>query len=582
MNERTSDFAMLSEFVREGRQTAFSALTRRHLDLVYATALRVLDDSGGAEEVAQNVFTALARKAWQFAPDDSLPAWLYKTALLESKHWLRGELRRRRREQAAAELGTTMNIAEDQAAFRALLPLLDDALLSLREKDRTALLLRYYEKQSLREVGAAFGVSEDTAHKRVQSALEKVTEFFKRRGFKTATVAATAAALQQTAVSTSASLAAAIVGVALKNAPTITGLGLWLARLAALSKVQTAALCVLLAVGPAAWKLNEGHTAGRELKEVEKQLATGRGEAASRQAELERMRAEIARLEQSVAQANQAEARASADAQAFIDWKQKVRSALLAADYRWDDNAPFARIPKAVLPELIREGTAGLFAPPGVVNPFARELMGMSAEERQATESALQRFFSVVGTKLAARMAETNAPLTGKAVARRWFTLSIDGGSVTPERTKILEDFDSLLGEERSRLAKSKPPVVASSDQVSLDGSVTPDGKGGFKVFFMVNYGLPQEWPMANPPKTFGVLTNVFSVNNGNGYTLNLSGFINAELSSFLPEGDPNRTPGIERFIKDSLPAMSEPARQRVIAWLQEEAIARLGGKENQ
>ena len=108
-----------------------------------------------AREVAQNVFAALARKAWRFAPDDSLPAWLYRTALLEAKEWVRGELRRRRREQTAAELGTTMNIStDDQTAFRALLPLLDDALLSLREKDRAALLLRFHEGQSLREVGA--------------------------------------------------------------------------------------------------------------------------------------------------------------------------------------------------------------------------------------------------------------------------------------------------------------------------------------------------------------------------------------------------------------------------------------------
>jgi DNA-directed RNA polymerase specialized sigma24 family protein len=74
--------------------------------------------------------------------------------------------------------------------------LLDEALLSLRENDRTALLLRYYERRSLREVGAAFGVSEDTAQKRVQSALEKLAAFFKRHGFRTATVAATTAALQ--------------------------------------------------------------------------------------------------------------------------------------------------------------------------------------------------------------------------------------------------------------------------------------------------------------------------------------------------------------------------------------------------
>src|SRR5262250_2396493 len=168
MSDRRQDFELLQRFTRHGEQSAFADLVRRHLDLVFATALRKVEDPGAAQEVAQNVFSALARKAWQFAPDDSLPAWLHKTALLESKTWLRGELRRRRREETAAELGTTMKTAEEQPAFAALVPLLDEALLSLREKDRIALLLRFYESQSLREVGAALGAGEDAARKRVQ------------------------------------------------------------------------------------------------------------------------------------------------------------------------------------------------------------------------------------------------------------------------------------------------------------------------------------------------------------------------------------------------------------------------------
>src|SRR5215510_4423002 len=182
MNERRQDFELLQRFTRHGEQSAFAGVVRRHLDLVFATALRKVEDTGAAQEVAQNVFAVLARKAWQFASDDSLPAWLHKAALLESKSWLRGELGRRRRQQTATELGTTMNTSEDQPAFHALVPLLDEALLSLREKDRAALLLRFYESQSLRDVGTAFGITEDTARKRVQSALEKLADFFKQRG----------------------------------------------------------------------------------------------------------------------------------------------------------------------------------------------------------------------------------------------------------------------------------------------------------------------------------------------------------------------------------------------------------------
>lgn len=176
MSEWHTDHELLQAFSRQGDQPAFATLTRRHLDLVYATALRKVTDGGVAEEICQNVFGVLARKAWRFAPDDSLPAWLHKTTLLESKLWLRGELRRRRREETAAELGTTMNTTEDEPAFQALVPLLDEALLSLREKDRTALLLRFFESHSLRDVGAAVRVSEDAARMRVQSALEKTAE----------------------------------------------------------------------------------------------------------------------------------------------------------------------------------------------------------------------------------------------------------------------------------------------------------------------------------------------------------------------------------------------------------------------
>ena len=250
MSDRRQDFDLLQRFTRDGEQSAFGDLVRRHLDLVFATALRKVEDSGVAQEVAQNVFAVLARKAWQFAPDDSLPAWLHKAALLESKSWLRGELGRRRRELTAAELGTTMYTPEQQPAFQALLPLLDEALLSLREKDRTALLLRFYESQSLREVGAAFGVSEDTAQKRVQSALRKLTEFFKGQGFKTASVAAAAAALQNTATSASATLVSAVVSGALQAAPPALGLSALLARLASLTRVQTGTLCVALAALP--------------------------------------------------------------------------------------------------------------------------------------------------------------------------------------------------------------------------------------------------------------------------------------------------------------------------------------------
>src|SRR6266567_2528567 len=209
MDERRQDFELLRQFAQRGDQPAFAAVVAGSLDNNYAIALRKVADQGAAEEVAQNVFAALAAKAWQFAQDDSLPAWLHRTTLLEAKTWWRGELRRRRREQTAAELGTTMKTPDEQTALRALMPLLDEALLSLREKDRTALLLRYYESRSLREVGAALKTSEDAAQKRVANALANLCRFFQRHGFKTASAATTAAVLDHTATASPALVSAA-------------------------------------------------------------------------------------------------------------------------------------------------------------------------------------------------------------------------------------------------------------------------------------------------------------------------------------------------------------------------------------
>ena len=60
-------------------------------------------------------------------------------------------------------------------------PLLDDAMAALDETDRAAILLRYFENKTLREVGAALGASEDAAQKRVSRAVERLREFFSKR-----------------------------------------------------------------------------------------------------------------------------------------------------------------------------------------------------------------------------------------------------------------------------------------------------------------------------------------------------------------------------------------------------------------
>ena len=71
---------------------------------------------------------------------------------------------------------------QSNSEWEGLCPLLDEAMAQLREKDRDALVLRFFQNRSLQEVGAALGIEEGAAQKRVSRGLEKLRTFFGRRG----------------------------------------------------------------------------------------------------------------------------------------------------------------------------------------------------------------------------------------------------------------------------------------------------------------------------------------------------------------------------------------------------------------
>src|SRR4029079_976700 len=147
--------------------------------LVYSAALRQVRSPQLAEEVAQATFLSLARDANRLTPDTLLAAWLYRVAHRTAANVVRREARRQLREQIATEMNTMNATAADWTHIE---PLLDEAMHALDDTDRAAVLLRYFENKSLREIGATLGTSDDAAQKRLGRALERLREFFAKRG----------------------------------------------------------------------------------------------------------------------------------------------------------------------------------------------------------------------------------------------------------------------------------------------------------------------------------------------------------------------------------------------------------------
>jgi hypothetical protein len=105
--------------------------------------------------------------------------------------------------------------SEPKALWEHLAPHLDDALAEIPEIDRDALLLRYFERKTAREIGKRLGLSEDAAQKRLVRALDHLRNIFHGRGVAV-TGSALAAALSLEAVQAApAALAASVTASSL-------------------------------------------------------------------------------------------------------------------------------------------------------------------------------------------------------------------------------------------------------------------------------------------------------------------------------------------------------------------------------
>jgi len=179
MNMSDTDLQLLARYARHHAEDAFAEIVRRHLDLVHSAALRQVRSPELAEEVAQAAFLDLARQAHRLPPDTVVPAWLYQVTRRTAIDVVRRETSRQLREQVAQELHAMNATAADWTHIE---PLLDEAMHALDETDRAAVLLRYFENKSLREVGQTLGTSENAAQKRLSRAVERLREFFSKRG----------------------------------------------------------------------------------------------------------------------------------------------------------------------------------------------------------------------------------------------------------------------------------------------------------------------------------------------------------------------------------------------------------------
>jgi RNA polymerase sigma factor (sigma-70 family) len=239
------DKELIRQYAAERSEAAFAELVRRHLKMVYAAALRQVNgDTHLAEDVAQSVFADLARKAGRLQQHGSIAGWLYASTRFLAANAVRGEARRRAREQAVVSMNEMNSNAN--AGWSELGPMMDEALGELGETDREAIVLRYFESYEFSLVGTALGVSENAARMRVDRALEKLRAVLQKRGRPTTGAALACILVESSSPAVPAQLAAGITGAAMitagapafSSAPSIV-------KVIAMKKLSLAAIGVL-------------------------------------------------------------------------------------------------------------------------------------------------------------------------------------------------------------------------------------------------------------------------------------------------------------------------------------------------
>ncbi|HEX2851879.1 MAG TPA: sigma-70 family RNA polymerase sigma factor [Opitutaceae bacterium] len=421
------DATLLERYARDRSEEAFAELVRRHLTLVYSAALRRTDgDAHRAKDVAQIVFTGLARDAAKLSLHPALAGWLYAATRNAVIDLLRAERRRREREEKAHTMEEISSSPEIPADWEQLRPVLDDVMEELDDQDREAVLLRFFEGRPFASVASALRVSEDAARKRVDRALEKLGALLGRRGITSTSGALALLLANQVAIAAPANVAASITVAALVGAATATGASVAGASVAggiltimSTTKIVTGGAAVAVLFLGSQWITHRQVVAElalvkEENRRVVDRLAEVKTAAAENLKEHDRLAAVVGSQTKSAAEIGREAAREAG--RLFIadhpESKELVRSAMVDLANSWP-----ARVGREAgfSDEQIRQWT-DLFARQKGAPPYM--VRGVEPDYGEVDDREIQRekVREIVGDALYARYRELQATNYGRYI----------------------------------------------------------------------------------------------------------------------------------------------------------------------
>jgi RNA polymerase sigma-70 factor, ECF subfamily len=158
----------------------FRAMVEEHQRMVYSIALRVVGDTGAAEEVAQDAFLQLFLTMGRLESGEHIRYWLRRVTV----HRATDALRRRavRPERGAEEWTEELHPGDPLPVMSSVMETrMEELLRTLPETMRVAVVLRYQEEMLPEEIAAMLGRPAET----VKSDLKRGLKLLRRKAMVT-------------------------------------------------------------------------------------------------------------------------------------------------------------------------------------------------------------------------------------------------------------------------------------------------------------------------------------------------------------------------------------------------------------
>lgn len=170
------DRHLLEHYARTRDAKAFAELAKRYAGLVYGTCLRVTQNPDDAEDVSQECFLELARRAGSI--NSSVAGWLHKVARTRSVNAIKKASALREREQRAFADASD----DSESAWDEIAPYIDAAVERLPNNLRLPTILHYFHGIEQTRIAGQLRVSQSTVSRHLDKAVAVLREELRNAG----------------------------------------------------------------------------------------------------------------------------------------------------------------------------------------------------------------------------------------------------------------------------------------------------------------------------------------------------------------------------------------------------------------